>query len=46
MSGAFHRSALFEIGLVLFVVTILVNAAARLLVWKVSRGSAAGSRAL
>lgn len=46
MSGVLHRSALFEIGLLLFVVTILVNAGARLLVWRVSRGSAAGSRAL
>jgi len=41
-----HLSALFEIGLVLFVVTVTVNAAARLLVWRVARGSAVGSRAL
>jgi phosphate transport system permease protein len=41
-----HLSALFEIGLVLFAVTVTVNAAARLLVWRVARGSAAGSRAL
>ena len=33
-------------GLVLFIVTVTVNAAARLLVWRVARGSAAGSRAL
>ncbi len=46
MSGALHRSALFEIGLVLFVVTIVVNAGARLLVWRVARGSSAGSRAV
>lgn len=46
MSGAFHRAALFEVALVLFVVTILVNAAARILVWRVARGSAAGSRAI
>ncbi len=46
LSSAFHRAALFEIGLLLFVVTILVNAAARLLVWRVARGSSAGSRAL
>jgi len=41
-----HLSALFEIGLVLFVVTVTVNAGARLLVWRVARGSAVGSRAL
>ncbi|MBI4420759.1 MAG: phosphate ABC transporter permease subunit PstC, partial [Gemmatimonadetes bacterium] len=41
-----HLAALFEIGLVLFAVTVTVNAAARLLVWRVARGSAAGSRAL
>ncbi len=36
-----HRSALTEIGLALFVVTILVNALARLLVWAVTRGAPA-----
>jgi len=36
-----HRSALTEIGLALFVVTIVVNAAARLLVWAVTRGAPA-----
>ena len=41
-----HLSALFEIGLVLFGLTVTVNAAARLLVWRVARGSAVGSRAL
>ncbi len=34
-----HRSALTEIGLALFVVTIVVNALARLLVWAVTRGA-------
>ncbi len=34
-----HRSALTEIGLALFIVTILVNALARLLVWAVTRGA-------
>lgn len=43
---ALHLSALFEIGLVLFAVTVTVNAAARLLVWRVARGSAIGSKAL
>jgi phosphate transport system permease protein len=36
-----HRSALTEIGLALFVVTIIVNALARLLVWAVTRGAPA-----
>ena len=40
-SGDLHRSALIEIGLALFVVTILVNALARLLVWAVTRGTPA-----
>jgi len=39
-----HRSALVEIGLALFIVTILVNAAARLLVWAVTRGAPAHTR--
>ena len=30
----------------LFVVTVLVNAGARLLIWRVARGSGAGSKAL
>jgi phosphate transport system permease protein len=41
-----YVSALFEVGLVLFLITIVVNAAARLLVWRVARGSAVGSRAI
>jgi len=36
-----HRSALVEIGLALFLVTILVNGLARLLVWAVTRGTPA-----
>ena len=36
-----HRSALTEIGLALFIVTIVVNALARLLVWAVTRGTPA-----
>jgi phosphate transport system permease protein len=36
-----HRSALVEIGLALFIVTIMVNALARLLVWAVTRGAPA-----
>ncbi len=45
-ASGLQRAALFEIGLVLFGITVLVNAAARLLVWQVARGSAVGSRAL
>ncbi len=36
-----HLSALMEIGLALFIVTIIVNAFARLLVWAVTRGAPA-----
>jgi phosphate transport system permease protein len=36
-----HRSALIEIGLALFVVTIIVNGFARFLVWMVTRGTPA-----
>ncbi|HEY3703945.1 MAG TPA: phosphate ABC transporter permease subunit PstC [Terracidiphilus sp.] len=36
-----HRSALTEIGLALFIVTIIVNALARFLVWMVTRGAPA-----
>jgi phosphate transport system permease protein len=39
-----HRSALIEIGLALFIVTIIVNALARLLVWAVTRGAPAHTR--
>src|SRR6266852_2634377 len=41
-----YRSALFEVALGLFVVTVVVNAIARLLIWRVARGAAVGSRAL
>jgi phosphate transport system permease protein len=34
-----HRTALIEIGLALFIVTIIVNAFAQLLVWAVTRGT-------
>jgi phosphate transport system permease protein len=37
-TGDTYRSALIEIGLALFLVTIVVNALARLLVWTVTRG--------
>jgi len=38
-TGDLYVSALIEIGLALFLVTIVVNAIARLLVWAVTRGS-------
>jgi phosphate transport system permease protein len=38
-----HRSSLIEIGLALFIVTIIVNAIARLLVWAVTRGAPANA---
>jgi len=41
-----YLSALVAVGLVLFVVTITVNALARLLVWRVAKGAAVGSKAL
>jgi len=40
-SDDLHRSALIEIGLALFLVTIVVNALARMLVWAVTRGTPA-----
>jgi phosphate transport system permease protein len=40
-SGDLYLSALIEIGLALFIVTIIVNAIARLLVWAVTRGNTA-----
>jgi phosphate transport system permease protein len=44
--SSMHLSALVYCGLVLFVITLLVNAAARWLIWRVARGSAAGSAAV
>ena len=44
--GDLHLSALAYVAFLLFVVTVLVNAAARLLIWRVARGSGAGSSAL
>ena len=38
-SDDMYRSALIEIGLALFLVTIVVNALARILVWAVTRGA-------
>jgi phosphate transport system permease protein len=41
-----YLSALFEVGLILFLLTVVVNAVARLLIWRVARGAAVGSKAL
>jgi phosphate transport system permease protein len=44
--GDLHLSALAYVAFLLFIVTVLVNAGARLLIWRVARGSGAGSSAL
>jgi phosphate transport system permease protein len=41
-----YLSALVAVALVLFLVTITVNALARILVWRVAKGAAVGSKAL
>src|SRR5438034_2209941 len=43
---ATYQSALMEVGLLLFVLTVTVNAIARILIWRVARGAAVGSKAL
>jgi phosphate transport system permease protein len=45
-SDDLYLSALVEIGLVLFVITLAVNAASRLLIWRMSRRPAARPRPL
>ncbi|MFL5496474.1 MAG: phosphate ABC transporter permease subunit PstC [Gemmatimonadales bacterium] len=44
--GDMHLSALAYVAFLLFLVTVTVNAGARLLIWRVARGSGAGSKAL
>jgi phosphate transport system permease protein len=44
--GDLHLSALAYVAFLLFVVTVVVNAGARILIWRVARCSAAGSSAL
>ncbi len=39
-----HVSVLIELGLVLFVITLILNGLARLLVWRISRGEMRGAR--
>jgi len=41
-----YLSALVAVGLILFLITITINALARLLVWRVAKGAAVGSKAL
>src|SRR6266576_2826143 len=43
---ATYQSALMEVALILFVLTVAVNAIARILIWRVARGAAVGSNAL
>ena len=38
-----HSSALMEIGLILLVVTLIINVFARLLIWKVTKGQKGGA---
>jgi phosphate transport system permease protein len=44
-TGDLYLSALIEIGLILFLVTFIVNGLARLLVWSVTRGTSGTARA-
>ncbi|HEX8190387.1 MAG TPA: phosphate ABC transporter permease subunit PstC [Pyrinomonadaceae bacterium] len=44
-TGDLYLSALVELGLVLFLVTFIINGAARLLVWSVTRGTSGVARA-
>ncbi|KAF0221506.1 MAG: phosphate ABC transporter [Geobacteraceae bacterium] len=43
-TSTLHASALMEIGLILLVVTLIINALARLLLWSVTRERKGGSR--
>jgi phosphate transport system permease protein len=44
-TGDLYLSALIELGLILFLVTFIVNGAARFLVWSVTRGTSGTARA-
>lgn len=44
-SDELYLSALIQLGLILFLVTFVINAAARLLVWSVTRGTSGTARA-
>jgi phosphate transport system permease protein len=39
-----HVSVLIELGLVLFIITLILNGLARLLVWRIGRGEMRGAR--
>jgi phosphate transport system permease protein len=41
-SSKLHSAALMEIGLILLVVTLIINILARLLLWSVTRGEKGG----
>jgi phosphate transport system permease protein len=43
-SSNLHSAALMEIGLILLVVTLIINGLARVLLWSVTRGAKGGSR--
>ncbi len=43
-NGPLHESALISVALVLFAITLLLNLAARLLIWYVNRGPVRGGR--
>jgi phosphate transport system permease protein len=43
-SGDMHLSALMAVGFILFVITLIVNAVARWMVWQVSRGASGRGR--
>ena len=43
-SSNLHSAALMEIGLLLLVVTLIINSLARLLLWSMSRGAARGAK--
>ena len=44
--GDLHLASLAYVALLLFAITVVVNAGARLLIWRVARGSGIGSKAL
>jgi phosphate transport system permease protein len=43
-SSKLHAAALMEIGLILLVITLIINSMARFLIWSVTRGAKGGSR--
>jgi phosphate transport system permease protein len=45
-SSQLHFAAMTYVALVLFLLTVIINAAARLLIWRVSRGAGSGGRDL